>query len=64
MTIPFAEECMWCDLGGEDYELFHEATREQMENLRRHCDVVRWAIPVARLDLYIQRLNTGWRGDL
>jgi hypothetical protein len=65
VTIPFVEECMSCDLGGaEYYEEFHAGTDEQLVNLRRHCDAVRWAIPVARLDLYIQRLNTGWRGDL
>jgi hypothetical protein len=53
-TIPLAEVCMWCDLGGyEDYEMYHEATDEQLDNLREH-------MRKREHQLYFQALNTHW----
>lgn len=45
---------MYCDLGGgEDYETFHAASREQVTNLKKHVE--------ARAEqMYISTLNTNW----
>ena len=57
-AIPLVEFCMACNLGEEgDYELYHPATDEQLDNLREHV--------VSRAQqLYIQSLNTNWNEGL
>lgn len=57
MTLPFAEYCMYCDLGGgEDYEYFHAATREQITALVQHVRAR------DERELYVHRLNLHWFG--